>query len=219
MPPPPLPLSAAARAWFAANALVVLVGLVVQLGVTADLHTGFFDTPTKRVLNVFVFFTIQSNIAVGLSTGLLALGLARPTSWFRTLRLIGVIGIALTFVVFHAVLRDLQDLTGDAAFADVLLHTVSPIMCVAGWLVFGPRGQTTRGVVLASLGFLLVWGAATLVRGHVIDWYPYPFMDPRDHGYLRVAANLTIVAAVFTGLAAGAHALDRRLRQPELGER
>jgi hypothetical protein len=66
--PSPLPLSAIARAWFAASALVVLVGGRAARRDRRSRH---------RVLrhadgNVVVFFTIQSNIAVGLSTGLLA---------------------------------------------------------------------------------------------------------------------------------------------------
>ena len=200
-----------ARIVFGLNALVVAVGIVVQLFVTADLETGFFDTSLKRTLNVLCYFTIQSNILVGIGTGMLALGRARPTTWFRALRLTGLVGIALTFIVFHAVLRDLQDLTGNAALADFLLHTVSPILCVGGWLWFGPRRQTTATVVYWSLGFLIAWGVFTLVRGEIIGFYPYPFMDPIDSGYARVVVNLAIVAAIFVGMAAGAHLLDRRL--------
>jgi hypothetical protein len=200
-----------ARIVFGVNALVVAVGVVVQLFVTADLEGGFFDSSLKRTLNVFVFFTIQSNILVGIGTGMLALGRARPTTWFRAVRLTGLVGIALTFIVFHAVLRDLQDLTGNAALADFLLHTVSPVLCVGGWLWFGPRGQTSATVVWWSLAFLLAWGTFTLIRGHIIEWYPYPFMDPIDSGYVRVVVNLVIVGAVFIGMAAGAHLLDRKL--------
>lgn len=200
-----------ARCWFAVNAAVVLVGVVVQLFVTADGDEGFFTTPWKRVLNVFCFFTVQSNILVGFTSLLLAAGWARPTLLFRTLRLTAVVAIALTFVVFHAVLRGLQDLTGDAAFADFLLHTASPLLCVVGWLWFGPRGQTSRAVVGLTLVYLLAWGAFTLVRGHAIGFYPYPFMDPGDSGYDRVVVNLAIIGAVFVGLSAGAHRLDRWL--------
>ena len=123
-----------------------------------------------------------------------------------------MVGIALTFVVFHAVLRQLQDLTGDAALADFLLHTVSPIMCVAGWLWFGPRRQTSWAAVEWALAFLVVWGGATLIRGHLIGFYPYPFMDPGDSGYARVVVNLLVIGLVFVGLAAGAHLLDPKLR-------
>jgi len=202
-----------ARVWFTATALVVIVGIVIQVPVATGASEGFFDTPAERGLNVFAFFTIQSNVAVGVSTLLLALGVVSRATWFQALRLIGVVGITLTFVVFHAVLRDLQDLTGQAAVADFLLHTVSPILCVSGWLLFGPRGLTSRSAVLIALAYLVVWGVFTLIRGEIVGFYPYPFMNPseQDQGYGRVAVNLVLVAAVFVALAAGAHWLDRRL--------
>lgn len=157
-----------ARIVFGLNALVVAVGVIVQLFVTADLDSGYFDTPLKRTLNVFAFFTIQSNILVGIGSGMLALGRAPATTWFRAVRLTGLVGITLTFVVFHAVLRDLQDLTGNAKLADFLLHTVSPVLCVGGWLWFGPRNQTSKPVVWWSLAFPRV--------GHV---HPRPRPDRR----------------------------------------
>ena len=67
-----------------------------------------------------------------------------------------------------------------------------------------------------TLAYLLVWGAFTLVRGEIIGWYPYRFMDPIDKGYARVAVNLTLIGGMFLGLSAGAHWLDGVLarRQP-----
>jgi len=206
-------ISGVARSWFAVTALVVVVGLAIQVPVAMDNADGFFDTPAKRGLNVFAYFTIQSNIMVAVSSALLAMGRARPTTWFRTLRLTAVVAIALTFVVFHALLRELQDLTGQAAVADFLLHTVSPILCVGGWLLLGPRGQTTRLVVALTLVYLVVWGVFTLIRGEIIGFYPYPFMDPNDggQGYARVVVYLVAIGATFVALAAGANWLDGRL--------
>lgn len=206
----PIAVDARSRVVFGLNAVAVAVGVVVQLFVTAGLDEGFFDTSWKRTLNVFAFFTIQSNLVVGGTTLLLALRRARPSTAFRAFRLIGLVGITLTFVVFQVALKDLQDLTGAAKLADFLLHTVSPVLCVGGWLVFGPRGLTTRTSVLWALVFLLTWGTFTLIRGHVVGWYPYPFMNPIDQGYARVVVNLVLVAATFVALATAAHAADRR---------
>lgn len=204
-------LGLSARLWFGVTALVVLVGIVIQVPVAMRSTTGFFDTSAQRGLNVFAFFTIQSNLVVGVSSAMLALGLARPSTGFRVLRLAGVVAITITFAVFHLALRQLQDLTGQAAAADFLLHTASPILCVTGWLLFGPRRQTTRRIVLLTLVFPAAWGAFTLVRGEVVGWYPYPFMDAVDLGYLRTALNLTLIGFAFVGAAAAASWLDRRL--------
>ncbi len=82
-----------ARLWFAVTALVVIVGIVIQVQVAMDKTAGVFDTPTKRALNVFAFFTIQSNIIVAITTGMLAAGVTRPSTTQRVLRLTGVVAI------------------------------------------------------------------------------------------------------------------------------
>lgn len=208
----PAHLTVAARALFATTAAVVLAGLVIQVPVAMDNDSGFFTTPLTRGLNVFAFFTVQSNIIVGATSAMLAMGVADRSTLFHVLRLTGVVAITLTFVVFHLALSGLQDLTGQAAVADFLLHTASPILCVSAWVLFGPRGLTSPRVVALTLVFLLAWGVFTLVRAEIVDWYPYPFMDPNEHGYMRVGVNLALIGGIFVALAAGAHALDRRLR-------
>jgi hypothetical protein len=200
------------RLWFAGTAAVVALGLVVQLVATARLHSGFFDSRAGRVVNMFCFFTIQSNIIVLVTCALLAAGSARRPIWFWVLRLDGVVCIAVTFVVFHVALAGLHDLQGLAKVADFLLHTASPLLCVIGWLVFGPRGRTSWRTVRLAAIFPVAWLVFALVRGPLVgDYYPYPFLDVGAHGYPRVLLNCAVVAALFLGLAAGAHLLDGRL--------
>jgi hypothetical protein len=204
------------RAVFALNVLVVVVGVVISVVKAGDSDLAFFSGAAAK-LNVFCFFTIQSNLILAATCLLLAVGAASSATWFRVLRLIGVVGIALTFVVFQAVLRQLQDLTGLNALADFLLHTLSPILGVGGWLLFGPRRQTSVAVVWWTTAYVAAWGIVTMIRGAIVEnaeghhFYPYGFMDPTEHGYVRVIVNLVVVAIVFFALAFGAHALDRWL--------
>ncbi len=204
---------AVARLWFAATAVVVAVGIVTQLFATADLHTGFFDTQRGRVLSVFAYFTIQSNIIVMVTSALLAVRIKRKPEWFWVLRLDGVLCIAVTFVVFHLALSDLQDLEGKAKTADFLLHTVSPVLCVLGWMLFGPRGKTSWRVVQLAVVFPLAWLVFALTLQQLTDGFSmYPFLDVADNGWPRVLFNAAVVAVFFLGLAAAAHLLDERLR-------
>ncbi len=201
-----------ARLWFAATALVVLVGIVTQLLATSDLTTGFFDTQQGRVLSVFAYFTIQSNIIVMVTSALLAVRVSRKPQWFWVLRLDGVLCIAVTFVVFHLALSDLQDLEGKARTADFLLHTASPILCVLGWLLFGPRRKTSWDVVRLAAVFPLAWLVFALTLQQLTDGFSlYPFLDVGDNGWPRVILNAAGVAVFFLGLAAAAHLLDERL--------
>jgi hypothetical protein len=202
----------AARVWWAVTALVVAVALVVQVRATLRLDEGFFDSDAERVANIFVFFTIWSNILVGITSAVLAARPEQPSVVFRSVHLASVLMIAVTGIVFQVALSDIHDLQGKAAAADHLLHKVVPALAVVGWLVFGPRRTVTTEVVRGAVVIPVVWLAFTLVRGPLAsDFYPYPFVDVADLGYARVLVNVAVVAVLFVGLALGARALDARL--------
>ena len=57
----------------------------------------------------------------------------------------------------------------------------------------------------------VAWLAFTLVRGPIVEWYPYPFLDVNEHGYPLVLVNVVVVALLYLAFAFGAMALDRRL--------
>lgn len=204
-------MSGLARTWFALNAAVVVVALAIQIPITAGAVDGAFDTPAARVANLFTFFTILSNLVVAATSLVLAIDPDRRSTLFRVLRLDALLGIAVTGLVYHTLLAGLYQLSGGAKFADILFHTVSPLLAVAGWVLFGPRGLIDRRVVLWSVAYPLAWLVFTLVRGALIDWYPYPFLDVTALGYGTVALNSLGITALFLGLAAAAMALDRLL--------
>jgi hypothetical protein len=200
-----------ARVWFGVTALCVLAG--VALTVVSAVHTpGHFRTGTERGFNTFAFFTIQANLLVGATTLLLAIRLNRSSLVFGTFRLIGLVAITVTGIVYHVALSGLLTLAGYHQLANQLVHTVVPVLAVVGWLMAGPRGQTTGRAAWLSPVYPLAWLAFTLIRGAVIGWYPYPFIDVTKLGYAKTVVNCVWVSLLFLGLAAGAAALDRRLR-------
>lgn len=208
----PLRAPALARAWFLLTAVAVVVAVVIQVPLSAGVTTGFFDSPVHRGLNVFAFFTIQSNLLVALSALLTALQPERDTLLRRVLRLTSLVAITVTGVVYHAVLAGLQDLSGLGWFADQVVHTLVPLLAVLGWLLFGPRGRTDRRVVGLAVVFPVAWLVLTLVRGPLVGgFWPYPFVDVDELGWGQALLNCGAVAVLFVGLAAGAHGIDRVL--------
>lgn len=200
-----------ARRWFGMTALVIAIGLVTVVYDTATTTAGFFKTPVSRVLNLPFFFTVESNIILLVTCTLLALRLERRSTVFAAFRLAGVLGITLTGIVYYAVLRGTVELSGAGFVADFLLHTVSPILAVVGWLAFGPRRLASTRVVRLTAVFPLLYLAVTLVRGAIVGFYPYPFLNAGTYGYGTVAVNSVVVAAVFFAAAFGAAWVDRRL--------
>jgi hypothetical protein len=195
------------RAWFAVTAVVALAGLVTQVAATAS-------APDGRVANLLCFFTIDSNLLVTITSALVALGAARGRL-FTVLWLDALVGIIVTGIVYQVALAGLYELHGLSLFADTMLHKVTPILFVLGWLLAAPRGVLGWRTVWWSLLYPLAWLAFTLPRGAITGFYPYPFVDAGTLGYGQVALNCVFIGLFFTALAAGAYLYDRRLARVE----
>lgn len=204
-----------ARWWHLLTALVATFALVLQTVLVWQGHSVLdeVDPPAlgERLVRLVGYFTILSNALIAYVAWTLALGRDRDTTVWRLLRLDGLIGITVTFVVVQLLLKGLVELEGADLLADNLLHVVVPALAVIGWLVFGPRHRVRRSDLLPALAFPVAWLVYTLIRGEIVDWYPYPFLDAGKHGYGQVAATCLAIAVLFIGLAALAWKGDERL--------
>ena len=93
---------------------------------------------------------------------------------------------------------------------NILLRKIS-IPQGRDWICFRPWSRASYRAALAWLAFPLVYLAYSLSRGAVVDWYPYPFLDPRHPGgYGRVAAFAVVLAVVMALLAVAVNAIGRK---------
>lgn len=134
---------------------------------------------------VFMYFTIQSNIAVALisAIGLFLMGRGKPISdlWY-IIRFVGAVSITLTGVVFCFVLAPTL---GDAAWnlQNVLTHVIVPVAAVVDFFVTGISGRIRKRntfwvivppilyAIYAGIGFVLNWEFAVGTN------YPYFFLN------------------------------------------
>jgi hypothetical protein len=184
-------LLAMVRIGFAALAIVAIVTQIADL-----VDRGVFN-PTR----FFLFFTILSNLtatAVFLEGGRRQLtGQAPvPDLW----RGAAVVFMTVTFIVFALLLRDLQEqLNTNIVWVDTVLHRVMPVAIMADWLIEPPHGPLGfRRALWPWLVPPVAWTAVTLVRGALgpSHWYPYPFLDPDNGGYLSVALYSAAIMAL-----------------------
>jgi hypothetical protein len=204
------------RLLLAATAAASLAGIAIDVVLAAGADEGaVFPTAAGRVFNVFCFFTVQSNLLVAVTSVLLLIRTDRTSEVFWALRLGGLVAITVTFIVFHLVLSRLVDLDGWRAISNQLVHTVAPLLAIAAWVVAGPRGHATPRIAWLSLLPAGAWLVFMFVRGELIDYYPYPFVDVADLGYPRALLNAVLVGLLFYALARAAVWLDGRLRQPD----
>ncbi len=161
--------------------------------------------------NELCYFTIQSNLIVVAVCVALAW---RPDRWRWVAgapRLVGLVCITVTGIVYYALLAADQHFVGLAKVGDVLAHTASPVLYVGTWLLLGPRGHLRRRHIAQMLVFPAVWIALTLVRGWIIHVYPYDFVDVGANGYLAVIVTIVGLVAAAAALATAAVWFDQRL--------
>ena len=207
----------AAVAWFG----VVLVGVLSATGSFAapeqiEGHLfGHHPSGTagvfSRVFDTYSYFTVWSNIVVAIAFTLLA---RRPSSRSvvqRVLLLDALLMITITTVVYWLVLAPTDTWQGWSLLTSPLQHAVVGLLAVVGWIAVGPRGLLTIDLSPKALVVPLIWIALTLIRGAVIDAYPYPFTDVATLGYPGVLVRLAVILVVGLLIAAGYSALDRRL--------
>ncbi|MGX1668147.1 Pr6Pr family membrane protein [Streptomyces sp. NPDC055400] len=193
----------ASRLWHAALFTAVAVALVTQIVLVctggADANSGRAGTDADtatRLVQLFSYFTVQSNILVLASCLSLVLAPQRDGRLWRVLRFDTLLGIGITGLVFVVVLAPQIHLTGVALWVTIGFHYVSPPATIAGWLLFGPRERIDATTVMRAFAWPVAWIGYTLWRGAITDWYPYPFLDVAERGYGTALRNILLVLII-----------------------
>lgn len=205
----------AAALWHAATAVVAVFAVAAQLYlVVADVNIGFDDQPEpldRRLVEFFSYFTIQSNVLVGIATGMLALNPGRDGALWRVARVASMFGITVTIVIYHVVLSPLAAFDGLAAVSNVALHYVVPILAIIGWLAFGPRDRIGCKTLLLSAIWPVAYLLYTLIHGAITGFYPYPFVNVDRLGLGAVLLNSAGVTLLLVAVGGLYWMLDRLL--------
>lgn len=110
--------------------------------------------------------------------------------------------MAITGVVFALLLSGMQeDLQTHIPWVNNVVHKAMPAAVVLDWLIDPPVRRIELHQASLWLAPPIVWLGYTLLRGPLVDWYAYPFVDPRLHGYDRVAASSAVITLGFIAVA------------------
>jgi hypothetical protein len=204
----------AARSWHLLTALVAAVALTLQLILIIRggrvLSETYPPDLGERLLRFVAYFTVESNALVLVTTARLARDPAYDGPRWRVLRIAAISGITVTGLVHWFLLRPLLHLDGADLVADRLLHVVVPVLAFVGWLLVGPRPRMDWPACLRAAVWPIGWLAVMLVSGALTGWYPYPFLDHREHGWDHVAIVCAGIFVLFLALFAALREYDRR---------
>lgn len=168
----------------------------------------------NSVVNFFSFFTIESNLLAALVllvVGFGGLAGARARRTFAFIRGGATLYMVITGIVFALLLAGLeQRLQVTLPWVNSVLHYVMPVVLLVDWLLFPPNFTFKFRQAVLWLAFPLVYLIYTLIRGPLVGWYPYPFLDVSQVGWTSV---VIMSIAIAIGAAALAWVLSLRTRR------
>lgn len=163
-----------------------------QFGYFGHYAEGLAGAPA-RLVDLFSYFTIWSQIVVGIVATLLFLNPERSSKLFKVAFLDAVLMITVTGVVYNLLLGPNYPPVGLNQISSPIEHTWTPILMVAAFLITGPRGWIKASMLPKVLALPIIYVIYTLIRGAIIDSYPYDFFDVVSYGYSYV---LTFVLGI-----------------------
>lgn len=152
---------------------------------------------TFRPGNFFSYFTIQSNIfaAVMLLVSAYAILSKRRRQGLSSYRGAATLYMVITGLVFSILLSGIKGAHFTAVPRDnIILHYIMPVAVLLDWLIDAVPKRVPFRRALGWIIYPLIYVVYTLIRGKVVGWYPYPFLNPGLHGYVAVFVTTVVIA-------------------------
>ncbi len=178
-------------------ALITAFAIVVQ--VLSSLHLR-----GASLANLLSFFTIESNIfaavvfAVAGFTALRGLRYPQMAMW-RGAATVYMVTTGITYVVLLSGNEAAIDST--IPWVNLTLHYVMPLIVALDWLLAPSSLDRPYAQILVRwLAFPFGYLVYSLLRGASINWYPYPFLDPKHGGSLSVATTAVAITLLVSAI-------------------
>jgi hypothetical protein len=184
--------SALRRRFAVVAATLGWVGLSIQMYLIFHSRWTLGASLLGGLMSFFSYFTVLSNTLV--ATVLTCAATSRESAarrWFLQPWVSSGIAVSITVVslAYNLLLRHLWHPQGWQWLADELLHDVMPLLFILYWWRCVPKGRLRVGHIGLWVIYPLAYFAYSLLRGHVLAVYPYPFIDVEKLGYPQVFIN------------------------------
>jgi hypothetical protein len=207
---------AARRPAALALALLGWTALVLQYSLTLGTETAQGRSGWAAVVVLAGYFTILTNLlcAVCMTAAFFSRSADRPSANLLSATTLYIATVGVTYALLLSHLFSFQGLPW---LSDRLLHYVIPVVYVAYWLIFVPKGTLRWTAPVIWLIYPLAYLVVSLVRGALTGWYPYPFINVATLGYR--SALLNALGLTFTFFVSGLAlvAWDRQMGRPGNG--
>jgi hypothetical protein len=174
------------------------------LALAAVIRRATYDD--EGFINYLSKFTYQSNTfaaLVLLGGALLVPAMLASTRW-DLLRGAALMYLVTTFVVYGLLVNSFDNpFDTTRHWTHTVLHQVIPVVVVLDFLIRPFANRLSWRSALVWTIYPLAFFTYSLVRGSIIGWYPYDFIDPNEAGgWDAVALNTLMVTVGFLLLGA-----------------
>lgn len=172
------------------SAIVTEIATIVERGVFSP-------------VNFFSFFTIETNILVFITLLVSAIALAagKVTRILDIFRGAVTVYILMVGIGFALLLSGLENAVLTAVpWDNIVLHYIIPVAVLVDFIIDRPKHKLVFTKNLPWLLFPIVYVAYSLIRGLIVGWYPYPFLDPETNGYGGIAVTIFGLLVLELGL-------------------
>jgi len=204
--------SALRRRFVAVAAMLGWAGLSIQMYLIFHSRWTLGASLIGGLVSFFSYFTVLSNTLV--ATVLTCEWTSRESAarrWFLQPWVSSgiAVSIAVVSLAYNLLLRHLWHPEGWQWLADELLHDIMPLLFLGYWWRCVPKGTLRVWHMALWVIYPLLYFAYSLLRGHLLAVYPYPFVDVDKLGYPQVFINAGGLLVGFVVIALLAIGLDR----------
>jgi len=204
--------SALRRRFVAVAAMLGWAGLSIQMYLIFHSRWTLGASLIGGLVSFFSYFTVLSNTLV--ATVLTCEWTSRESAarrWFLQPWVSSgiAVSIAVVSLAYNLLLRHLWHPEGWQWLADELLHDIMPLLFLGYWWRCVPKGTLRVWHIALWVIYPLLYFAYSLLRGHLLAVYPYPFVDVDKLGYPQVFINAGGLLVGFVVIALLAIGLDR----------
>lgn len=174
---------------------------------TIDAATGVADT---NLAEHFSLFTIESNLLLVVVLVIGAFGVRRLLpAWWDDVRGGVAFLLVMTGLIYALLVAPPGEiLRWDIGWTGIALHRVAPVFALLDWMLVTMTRRAGWGRPLAWLGFPVAYLIYTWVRGDLVGWYPYDFLDPLGRGgWGAVLATTAQVMIAFLAISIALHVI------------
>ena len=183
--------------------MLALFGVSVQFIISINRAIAADNSVSQVVINMLGYFTILTNtFAAAVLTTLGLLPNSKIGKVFSTPEVFGCVVSSMLWVGigFHLLLSDYWSPDGMEAVSNYLNHYIVPSSLLIVWLIFPPETQISKRTPLFWEIYPVIYGAYIIIRGEILDKYPYPFFDINVIGYPKALLNGLVILLVILGI-------------------